>query len=102
MEINIAEVHAIHRVKKLTLGCSRFEPSHMIIESNSINAVKWCIEDKAGPWNLNFTLNFIKNKVRLSRNLSISIIPKKREANVIADTLAKQGLGRSDEFVAWL
>ena len=102
MEINMAEVHAIHRALKLTLGCSRFEPSHLIIESDSINAVRWCMEGKAGPWNLNFTLNFIKNALRSSPNLSISIIHKKRESNVIADAFAKQGLRRSDEFVAWL
>lgn len=55
MEINNAEVLAILRAIQITscnelrLPCQRF-----IIESDSLNAVKWCNSPNSGPWNLNF------------------------------------------------
>ena len=72
---------------------------NIIIESDSKNAVQWCSEKSGGPWNLGFPLNFIRNARRSW--LNISIIHKGRETNMVADTMAKQGLSRLDEFLAW-
>ena len=100
MEINNAEVLAIHRALKISSSSARTNVSPIIIESDSSNAVNWCNKKSDGPWNLNFIINFIRN----SRNQDpgVSIIYKSRGTNIVADMLAKQGLTRNDEFLAWI
>ena len=100
MEINAAEVLAIHRSIQISLNCERFKSLPIKIESDSHNAVHWCSLPKGGPWHLNFILNFIRSAQ--SRGLHISINHRLRGSNIVADTLAKQGLHRSSDFVAWL
>ncbi|XP_048494804.1 uncharacterized protein LOC125494938 [Beta vulgaris subsp. vulgaris] len=100
MEINSAEVLAIHRAIQITLNNDNFKLCSIEIESDSQNAVKWCSEAKGGPWNLNFILNFIRSAPK--RGLSLSIAHKTRNTNLVADALAKQGLSRGSDFVAWL
>lgn len=99
MEINSAEVFAILRSIKISMSCERLKNRMIIIESDSKNAVQWCSKESGGPWNLGFPLNFIRNAQQSW--LNISIIHKGRESNMVADTLAKQGLNRLDEFLAW-
>ena len=53
-----------------------------------------------GPWNINFIINPIKNA--MNANEGIDIVHQRRESNGVADSLAKQGLSRYDEFIAWL
>lgn len=53
-----------------------------------------------GPWNLSFQLNLIRNARRSW--LTLKIIHKGRSFNVVANSLAKQGLTGADEFLAWL
>lgn len=62
IEINSAEVLAIHWAIKLTLSCNWFNPSLVIVESDSSNAVRWCLDENGGPWNLNFILNAMKSE----------------------------------------
>lgn len=100
MEINHAEVLAIQRALKITLHSDKLNSTSLIVESNSANAVKWCNGITQGPWNLSFTINFIRGQLLMRSG--ISIVYKGRESNVVADSLAKQGLLWSDEFVAWL
>lgn len=100
MEINSAEILAIHRVIKITLSSNIYKSSKIILEFDSSNAVLWSNSDAGGPWNLSFHLNFIRNA--RSKNLNIKIIHRGRNANFVADSLAKQGLHRQSEFIAWL
>lgn len=72
MEINSAEVFAIQRAMKITLSCNRFESAQFIVESDSKNAVRWCLEENSGPWNLNFILNFIRNTSKAGQTSSIT------------------------------
>lgn len=53
-----------------------------------------------GPWNKNFAQNFIRNA--LKKWTSISIVHKGRESNMVVDALAKQGIRRDSDFVAWM
>lgn len=100
LEINSAEIYAIFRALKISLSSDRIKAQHLIIVSDSANAVRWCNQDEGGPWNLNFMINYIRNARKAW--LALTIIHKGRETNGVADTLAKQGLSRSDEFLAWL
>ena len=100
IEINSAEILAIYRAIQITMAHENMMKLKLIIESDSLNAVRWCNEDTGGPWNLNFQLNYIRN----ARNqwLDLSIVHKGRSSNMVADILAKQGLVRDAEFLAWL
>ncbi|XP_057248364.1 uncharacterized protein LOC130590299 [Beta vulgaris subsp. vulgaris] len=100
MEINSAEVHAIYRAIQISAANDLTRHSNIIIESDSQNAVKWCNSSGTGPWNLNFKINFIRNA--MSSWESLSIIHQVRSSNHVADSLAKQGLHRKSEFLAWL
>lgn len=100
MEINNAEVLAIHRALKISEASPRIWSSQLIIESDSSNAVSWCYKDASGPWNLNFILNFIRNATK--KEPGVLITYKGCETNMVADALAKQGLSRWDEFIAWM
>nr|CCA66178.1 hypothetical protein [Beta vulgaris subsp. vulgaris] len=100
MEINCAEILAIHRAVKISSAKEELKGAKIILESDSKNAVLWCNSDSGGPWNLNFQLNFIRNTRK--GGLDISIVHRSRSANVVADSMAKQGLHRLSEFIAWL
>lgn len=100
MEINSAEVWVIHRAINIILSKDEFRRHEVIIESDSLNIVSWCNGNKGGPWNLSFQLNFIRNS--LKKWMNISIIHKGRESNFVADSLAKLGIPRLDDFVAWI
>lgn len=99
MEINWAEVFAIHRAIKIHLSSNRTMSLKFCVESDSLNAVKWCNESNGGPWNLNFILNAIRG---LTLKGEVEVKYKSRRSNFVADTLAKQGLTRNDEFLAWV
>lgn len=100
MEINCAEILGIFRAIKISISSEKIKKENIIIESDSANAVLWCNQDDGGPWNMNFHLNFIRNARKT--NLILSIIHERRAANYVADSLAKQGLQRQSEFIAWL
>lgn len=100
MDINHAEVLAIHRALKIFTASQHFGNNDLMIESDSMNAVKWCLGENEGLWNLTFKLNFIRNLLLASNGITLN--HKGRETNYVADSLAKQGLTRMDEFVAWL
>lgn len=61
MEINKAEVLAIHHAIQISLNSERFKSHEIEIEYNSHNAVQWCSQPKRGSWHLTFILNFIKS-----------------------------------------
>ncbi|XP_048491391.1 uncharacterized protein LOC125492720 [Beta vulgaris subsp. vulgaris] len=100
MQINLAKIFAIHRALKISLSSPEFIKHHLIVESDSANAVKWCNEKSGGPWNIHFILNFIRNIH--SMGLQVTICHCGRASNSVADGLAKQGLARTDDFIAWL
>lgn len=100
MDINQAEILAIHRALQITSTNSRFSESPIIVESDSSNAVKWCNNPEGGPWNLAFIINFIRDA--MSKEPRVSIIHKGRGTNTVADSMAKKGLTRADEFIAWI
>lgn len=100
IEINCAEILAIHRAIQISIQSDIIKNANFLLESDSANAVMWCNSDNDGPWNMNFHLNYIRSMCK--KVLNISIIHKGRSSNVVADSLAKQGHHRKSEFIAWL
>lgn len=81
---------AINRVLKISLTSSQIGSHDLIIESNSANAIKWCNGENNGPWNLTLAINLICR--HLNSGHGIQVVYKNRESNMVADSLAKQGL----------
>lgn len=102
MMIDSAEVWAIHRAINIIIHnkTNEYRQQSVVIKSDSSNVVSWCNGENGGPWNLNLSLNFIKNVLRKSMN--ITLVRKGRDLNIDADTLAKQGFHRAYDFIAWL
>lgn len=100
MEINHAETYAIYRALNISSGIEMIQNGKLIVESDSSNAVQWGNEGNNGPWNLNFIINFIRSTMKTGHG--VEIIYKRRESNMVADSLAKRGLTRQDEFIAWM
>ncbi|XP_048495855.1 uncharacterized protein LOC125495243 [Beta vulgaris subsp. vulgaris] len=100
IEINCAEILAIHRAISISINSEITKQSTLLLESDSANAVMWCNSEYGGPWNMNHQLNFIRHARRIV--LNISIIHKGRSSNFVADSLAKQGSHRRSEFIAWM
>lgn len=101
MDSNFAEVIAIRKALQL----SSFKPElfnvKISIESDSANAVAWVNQKlDSFPWKLHNELCRIENLMALFQH--ISVIHSIRENNFMADALAKQGLHRDRDFVAWL
>lgn len=82
------------------MTCKNLKGMPIIVESDSSNAMQWCNLDSGGPWNMSFQLNFIRHA--RSSGLNLKIIHKGRRFNFVAYSLAKQGLVRDDELLAWL
>lgn len=57
VEINHAEVLAIHREIKIFMAYEHLRQLKLVVESDSKNAVKRCSNKQPGPWNLTFILN---------------------------------------------
>ncbi|XP_010670879.1 uncharacterized protein LOC104887825 [Beta vulgaris subsp. vulgaris] len=100
MEINTAEIFAIHKAMKICKDFNHLHGKKFIVESDSKNAVAWCKEKFGGPWNIQFILNYIRNIS--SPELQFEICHRGRSSNSVSDGLAKLGLSRQDDFLAWL
>ena len=100
MEINTTEIFAIHKALKICKDFPNLQGKKFIVESDSKNVVAWCKEKSGGPWNIQFILNYIRNIS--SSELQFEICHRGREWNSVADGLAKLGLSRQDDFLAWL
>lgn len=99
-EINSAKTRAI-RMACLLSSQNKWVKLHSIeIESDSLNAVKWCNDPGSRPWNQAFNLNLI-NEVKNEWGDFI-IRYRNRSMNHVADSLAKSGLSRGTPLVAWL
>lgn len=100
IEISCAEILAIFRVIKILSSDNTIKSHPIIVESDSRNVVKWCNENSGGPLNSKFQLNFIRNA--RCHWMNLTIVHKGRATNMVADSLAKQGLRREDELIAWM
>lgn len=61
----------------------------IIIESNFKNALAWVKREEEWPWNVRFLYNNMKNILLILKGVIFE--HKNREANDIADPLAKEG-----------
>lgn len=72
----------------------------IIIESDSTDAVSWASSNNKHPWVLDHVHSSIVNFSKISPSLHFQHVLC--ETNWIAESLAKQGVCRQEDFIAWL
>ena len=96
MESNEAEVVAfLEAIRIFTSTSSR---SRLVVESDSLNAISWVSSSAMFSWKFQFYLNKIR---ALSSSIQVSFIHVERAANGFANSLAKQGVDGSSNFLAF-
>ncbi|XVF36408.1 hypothetical protein REPUB_Repub19eG0056100 [Reevesia pubescens] len=85
----------------LIYAASNWGKSHrLLVESDSVNAVKWVKDPESVPWRLKKFCAVIKYAKTEVLDWQIAHVP--RECNEFADKLAKDGVARSsDLFVVY-
>ncbi|KAJ9185001.1 hypothetical protein P3X46_004681 [Hevea brasiliensis] len=98
---NGAELKAIGKALELLFYSSSIFHGvfSIILEPNSRVALSWIHNLDAAPWHLPQTINSVCSKLSILPNISFCHVL--REENAIADSLSKQGLNRSEDFVAF-
>ena len=101
IDSNLAEVIAIRKALQLSTLNPDLLNVNITIESDSTNAVAWINHNlESSPWKMHTELCLIENL--LAAHQHTSIVHSFRENNFMADALAKQGLHRDSDFIAWL
>jgi len=100
LDFSIAKLRAIVKAIELSAPNCLLHHKHIIIEYDSVNLISGMNNPRNGPW-LHHKL-FFSVKRLVSRVGSITFIHSYNESNHMADHLAKQGVRRTSEFVAWI
>jgi len=100
LDSNIAELRAIVKAIELSASNCLFHHQHLIIESDSVNAISWMNKPHSRPWKHHNLFSSVNRLKAYFGSIIFSHIF--RESNCVVDCMAKQGVQRSSEFVAWL
>jgi ribonuclease HI len=71
----------------------------IIVESVSRNALAWVDNSGACPWSMRFACNKLKNILLSLKNVMFTHV--NREANCLADELAKSGSSMAGSWIHW-
>ncbi|XVF66499.1 hypothetical protein PTKIN_Ptkin10aG0041000 [Pterospermum kingtungense] len=97
---NVAELMAIREAFLTFIDSPYVYNCALIVESDSKNAVTWVNSPLSAPWRV---LNFINHIECLKRKLrKWEVVHIFREANQVADQLAKEGVSRTSDLVVTL
>ncbi|KAK9266420.1 hypothetical protein L1049_012440 [Liquidambar formosana] len=99
VDSNFAELLAVREALRLFSTSVWASSKNLLIESDSTLVVSW-INGHVRVWKFQFVLNEIFSLINHLRNVVIS--HEFREANCMADWLAKDGVGRLAPSIAWL
>lgn len=69
----------------------------LVIESYSLNVVKWTLNPSSTPWRMSNLISIIENLKCFV--LDWRIVHVLREANGLAENLAKEGMDRANDYV---
>ena len=100
LDSNIAELRVIVKAIKLSVSNYLLHHHHLIIESDYVNVIRWMNNPLSRPYKHHNLFSFVNRLKAYFGSITFSHIF--RESNCMADYLAKQGVRRSSEFVAWL
>ncbi|OMO72253.1 hypothetical protein COLO4_27741 [Corchorus olitorius] len=97
---NMAELLAIKEAFLIFAASNWANEKELLVESDSKNAVKWVNEPTSGPWRCRkiiFQIEGYKKKIK-----KWTVIHAFREANIIADNLAKSSVDRGSAIMTRL
>ena len=97
-DVNVAELMGIRWAFDIFLSSDRFGGKELVIESDSAVALAWCSKKDARPWKLWNILNAID--CMIDKCKAVKWVKIFREANGMADCLAKSGIDRMENFIA--
>ncbi|XVF82519.1 hypothetical protein PTKIN_Ptkin16aG0055800 [Pterospermum kingtungense] len=98
MDSNLAELLAAREAFIIYSDSQWAQSYKLLIESDSLNVVKWIKDPSSSPWRFRTIISFIENLKLKICDWSIDHVL--REANSLADGLAKNGVYRGDELIA--
>jgi len=100
LDSNVAELRAVVKAIELSASNCFLHHKHIIIESDSANVISWMNNPHNRPW---IHHKLFSSAQRLASCFdSITYTHSYRESNHMEDHLAKQGVHRISDFVAWL
>ncbi|XVF79011.1 hypothetical protein PTKIN_Ptkin14bG0184900 [Pterospermum kingtungense] len=97
-ESNMAELMAVREAIILFLSSKWVEDCSVITESDSKNVISWMKKTCSVPWRMRPVFNHIQNL--LVKLKSWDIVHVLRECNMVADSLAKEGVHRKEDLVS--
>jgi len=100
LDSNIAELRAVVKAIELSASNCFLHHKHIIIESDSANIINWMNNPHNRHW---IHHKLFSSAQRLASCFdSITYTRSYWESNHMADHLAKQGVHRISDFIAWL
>jgi ribonuclease HI len=100
LDSNVAELKAVVKAIELSASNCRLHHKHIIIESDSVNVIRWMNNSHNRPW---LHHNLFSSIQRLASCFgSLTFTHSFCESNHMADHMAKQGVFRNTKFVVWL
>lgn len=81
----------------LFVGSPKMSSIELVIESYSLNVVKWTLNPSSTPWRMSNLISIIENLKCFV--LDWRIVHVLREANGLAENLAKEGMDRANDYV---
>nr|XP_034930821.1 uncharacterized protein LOC118061489 [Populus alba] len=100
LDSNIAELRAVVKAIELSASKCFLHHKHIIIESDSANVISWMHNTHNRPWMHRDLFSTVQKLTSLFGSITFSHVY--RESNSLADCMAKQGVHRSSDFIAWL
>ncbi|XVE57716.1 hypothetical protein DITRI_Ditri04bG0111700 [Diplodiscus trichospermus] len=94
--VPVAELIAIKEAMELFARSSWVQNYGLLIESDSITAVKWVLSPTEAPWKLRKTISYIESLKSLIPRWQLRHVY--RECNEVADNLAKSGVYRINDL----
>jgi ribonuclease HI len=99
LDSNIAELRAVVKAVELSASNCLLHHKHITIESDSANVISWMHNSHNRPWIHRELFSTVQRLNRFFGSITFSHVY--RESNSLADCMAKQGVRRSSDFIAW-
>lgn len=97
---NLAELLAVVEVLSIIMDVVAFPLPRIILESDSSNVISCITKSDSRPWKFSNLFNRLSNLLEIIGHVTFVYIF--REANFFADSLAKLGVSRISNLIAWL
>jgi len=99
LDSNIAELRAVVKAVELSASNCLLHHKHITIKSDSANVISWMHNSHNRPWMHRELFSTVQRLTRFFSSITFSHVY--RESNSLADCMAKQGVRRSSDFIAW-